>query len=58
MCYSAESSQISFIIGSLGSIYLLNSKEPALKHAGIFLFAVVLCNYWNISCGLTKNVEN
>lgn len=41
MCYSDESSQISFIIGSLGSIYLLNSKEHALKHAGMFLFAVV-----------------
>ena len=42
MCYSAESSQISFIVGSLGAIYLLNMKEPALKHIGLFLFAVVL----------------
>ena len=42
MCYSAESSLISFTIGSLGSIYLLNSKEPMLKHAGMFLFAVAL----------------
>lgn len=41
MCYSAESSQISFIVGSLGAIYLLNTKEPMLKHAGLFLFAVV-----------------
>lgn len=42
MCYSAESSLISFLIGGTGSLYLLNSKNNTNKHIGLFLLSVVL----------------
>lgn len=43
MCYSAESSLTSFLIGGSTSLYLLFfSKNNTNKHIGLFLFAVVL----------------
>ena len=41
MCYSAESSIISFSIGSLSCSYLLKSKNNTNKHIGLFLLSVV-----------------
>ena len=35
MCYSAESSLLSFLV-KLGSIYLLNSNNNTNKHIGLF----------------------
>ena len=43
MCYSAESSITSFLIGGLLSLYLiLFSKNNTNKHVGLFLFSVCL----------------
>lgn len=41
MCYSAESSITSFIIGSSCCTYLLLSKNKYYKHIGLFLLFVV-----------------
>lgn len=41
MCYSAESSITSFIIGSSCCTYLLLSKNNYYKHVGLFLLFVV-----------------
>lgn len=42
MCYSAESSINSFVIGTICSIYLLRSKNNYYKHVGLFFIFVVL----------------
>ena len=42
MCYSAESSIKSFLIGTTSSVYLLTSKDPINKHLGLFFISVCL----------------
>lgn len=42
MCYSAESSLNSFIIGTVASLYLLTSKSKVNKHLGLFFVTVCL----------------
>lgn len=45
MCYSAESSIISFIIGFPSCLYLLQSKNNTNKHIGLFLVSVVTIQF-------------
>ena len=45
MCYSAESSIISFIIGFPLCLYLLQSKNNTNKHIGLFLLSVVTIQF-------------
>jgi len=42
MCYSAESSLTSFVIGAAASIYLLIAGDKYDKHIGLFLITVVI----------------
>ena len=65
MCYSAESSLTSFIIGGSTSLYLLFfSKNNTNKHVGLFLFAVVLMQLaeyfiWSDQkCGWVNNLAS
>ena len=64
MCYSAESSLTSFVIGMFGSILLLNSKNKTNKHIGLFLFSVVLIQFaeflmWiDQDCGLLNSLAS
>ena len=45
MCYSAESSIISFIIGFSSCLYLLQSKNNTNKHIGLFLLSVITIQF-------------
>jgi hypothetical protein len=45
MCYSAESSLNSFIIGTIASIYLLNTKSDVNKHIGVVFITVCLMQF-------------
>lgn len=42
MCYSAESSLISFLLGFAASFYLFQKKDKYLKHLGFHFMTVVL----------------
>ena len=64
MCYSAESSIISFLLGGGASLYLLNSKNNTNKHIGLFLFSVCLIQFLEFliwidqSCGILNNLAS
>ena len=64
MCYSAESSIISFLIGGSLSIYLLNSKNKTNKHIGLFFLTVSLIQLLEFmmwvdqDCGLLNNIAS
>ena len=45
MCYSAESSILSFLIGFPACLYLLQSKNNTNKHVGLFLLSVVMMQF-------------
>ena len=62
MCYSTESSAISFGLGFPASIYLLMQKNKFTKHIGLFFSAVVLMQLaeffmWiDQDCGIINNL--
>lgn len=64
MCYSAESSIISFLIGGSVSIYLLNSKNNTNKHVGLFFLTVSLIQLLEFmmwvdqDCGLLNDIAS
>jgi len=64
MCYSAESSIISFIIGAGCSLYLLNSKNNTNKHIGLFFLFVSLIQFLEFlmwidqDCGILNNIAS
>ena len=64
MCYSAESSLTSFLIGGTGSIYLLNSNNNTNKHIGLFLLSVVLIQFLEFlmwidqKCGILNSLAS
>lgn len=64
MCYSAESSIISFIIGAGSSIYLLHSKNNTNKYLGLFFLTVSMMQLLEFmmwidqDCGLLNNIAS
>lgn len=64
MCYSAESSIISFLIGGGISIYLLGSKNNTNKHIGLFFLCVSMIQFLEFmmwidqDCGLLNNIAS
>ena len=61
MCYSAESSILSFLIGFPACLYLLQSKNNTNKHVGLFLLSVVMMQFLEFlmwidqKCGILNN---
>ncbi len=64
MCYSAESSLLSFLVGSTGSIYLLNSNNNTNKHIGLFLLSVSIIQFLEFlmwidqKCGILNSIAS
>ncbi len=64
MCYSAESSLLSFLVGSTGSIYLLNSTNNTNKHIGLFLLSVSIIQFLEFlmwidqKCGILNSIAS
>lgn len=64
MCYSAESSLISFLIGGMSTLYLLKSNNNTNKYIGLFLFSVVLIQFLEFlmwidqKCGILNSIAS
>ncbi len=64
MCYSAESSLISFIVGATGSLYLINSENNTNKHIGLFLLVVTMVQLLEFlmwidqDCGILNDIAS
>jgi hypothetical protein len=65
MCYSAESSLSTFLVGSTASLYLLLfSNSPTYKHLGLFFITVVfiqLLEYFmwiDQDCGIMNHIAS